>query len=166
MPLATSRPALRLWGPRFTTLVWQQPRFTTLVWQHQGFSAVIPNGVCGVRNLSDAGVCSQCRVCSTIPRLRGRKWASMRRLERAKRGAPTLFALWELAAQPQGWIIGAGSGESIKSGSVRAEGCDSPPLLDCTANAETTADGLEVAVPLSHAANSVTWDMLCGCSQL
>jgi hypothetical protein len=79
---------------------------------------------------------AKCRVCSTIPRLRGRKWASMRWLERAKRRAPTLFALWELAAQPQGWIIGAGSGESLTSGSVRAEGCDSPPLLDCTANVE------------------------------
>ena len=41
-------------------------------------------------------------------RLRGRKLASMRWLKRTKRRAPKLFAVWELAAQPQGWLIGAG----------------------------------------------------------
>jgi RNA-directed DNA polymerase len=41
-------------------------------------------------------------------RLRGRKYASLRWLERIERRDPKLFALWELAAQPQGWIIGAG----------------------------------------------------------
>jgi RNA-directed DNA polymerase len=40
-------------------------------------------------------------------RLRGRKRASMRWLARIERRAPKLFAWWE-AAQPQGWIIGAG----------------------------------------------------------
>jgi RNA-directed DNA polymerase len=41
-------------------------------------------------------------------RLRGRKFASLRWLERIERRDPRLFAFWELAAQPQGWIIGAG----------------------------------------------------------
>jgi RNA-directed DNA polymerase len=41
-------------------------------------------------------------------RLRGRKDASLRWLERLQRRQPKLFALWELAAQPQGWIIRAG----------------------------------------------------------
>ena len=41
-------------------------------------------------------------------RLRGRKRASMRWLARIERRDPKLFAWWELAAQPQGWIIGAG----------------------------------------------------------
>jgi hypothetical protein len=39
---------------------------------------------------------------------RGRKQASLRGLERLQRRQPKLFALWELAAQPQGWIIRAG----------------------------------------------------------
>jgi RNA-directed DNA polymerase len=41
-------------------------------------------------------------------RLRGRKLASMRWLARIERRDPQLFALWELAPQPQGWLIGAG----------------------------------------------------------
>jgi RNA-directed DNA polymerase len=41
-------------------------------------------------------------------RLRGRKLASMRWLARIERRDPRLFAWWEPAAQPQGWIIGAG----------------------------------------------------------
>jgi RNA-directed DNA polymerase len=41
-------------------------------------------------------------------RLRGRKLASMRWLARIERRDPRLFALWELAPQPQGWLIGAG----------------------------------------------------------
>ena len=41
-------------------------------------------------------------------RLRGRKRASLRWLQRIERRDPKLFALWELAAQPQGWLIGAG----------------------------------------------------------
>jgi len=41
-------------------------------------------------------------------RLRGRKRASLRWLQRIERRDPKLFALWELAAQPQGWIVGAG----------------------------------------------------------
>ena len=43
-----------------------------------------------------------------LKRLRGRKLASMRWLERIARRQPKLFAFWEPAAQPQGWIIGAG----------------------------------------------------------
>ena len=39
---------------------------------------------------------------------KGRKRASMRWLARIERRAPKLSAWWELAAQPQGWIIGAG----------------------------------------------------------
>jgi RNA-directed DNA polymerase len=41
-------------------------------------------------------------------RLRGRKLASMRWLARIERRDPRLFALWKLAPQPQGWLIGAG----------------------------------------------------------
>jgi len=41
-------------------------------------------------------------------RLRGRKLASMRWLARIERRDPRLLALWELAPQPQGWLIGAG----------------------------------------------------------
>lgn len=41
-------------------------------------------------------------------RLRGRKLASMRWLARIERRDPKLFALWELAPQPQGWLIRAG----------------------------------------------------------
>jgi RNA-directed DNA polymerase len=41
-------------------------------------------------------------------RLRGRKLASMRWLARIERRDHKLFALWELAPQPQGWLIRAG----------------------------------------------------------
>jgi RNA-directed DNA polymerase len=41
-------------------------------------------------------------------RLRGRKLASIRWLQRVERSAPHLFAFWQEATPPQGWIIGAG----------------------------------------------------------
>ena len=44
--------------------------------------------------------------------------------------APVVRGVWQLRGEAGGWKVKAGWGESLTSGSVRAEGCDSPPLLD------------------------------------